>query len=173
MSTVLVVPSHHLILCLPFLLLPLFFPSTWSFPVGRLFTSGGHSIRASASFPPMNIQDWFPLGLTGLILQSKGLSRVFSSTTSKASVLQCSAFFMVQLSRPYVTAGKTIALTIQTFVDKVMSLIFNTLCRFVIAFLPRGKLSFNFVAIVMVCSDFGAHENKICHCFQFFPLYLP
>ena len=75
----------------------------------------------------MNNQSWFPLGWTGLIsLQSKGLSRIFSQHhSSKASILQCSAFFLVQLSHPYVTTGKTIALTRQTFVGKVMSLLFN------------------------------------------------
>ena len=87
----------------------------------------------------MNVQDWFPLGLTGLIsLKSNGLSRVFSNT-STASVLRCSAPFMIQLPHLYMNAGKTAALTRWTFVSKVMSLLFNTLSRFVIAFLPRSK----------------------------------
>ena len=80
-------------------------------------------VSASASVPPMNIQDWFPLGWTGLIsLQSKGLSRVISNNThsSKASILQHSAFFMVQLSHAYMTTGKTIALTRQAFVGKCL-----------------------------------------------------
>ena len=90
----------------------------------------------SASVLPMNIQGLFPLGLTGLIsLLFKGLSRVFFSTR----VLQRSGFLRVQLSHPYMTTGKTIALTIQTFVSKTMSRLFNMLCRFVIAFLPRSK----------------------------------
>jgi len=107
--------------------------------MNRLFTSGGESIAASASASAllMNIQDGFPLGLTGLMsLQPQGLSRVFDS---KASILWCSAFFMVQLSHPYMTTGKTIALTRQTFVGKVMSLLFNMLSRFVIAFLSKNK----------------------------------
>ena len=79
---------------------------------------------------------------------------------------------MVQLSYPYMTTVNTIVLTIRTFVDKVISLFFNTLSRFVIAFLPRTK-SLNFMAAVTVRSDFGAQENKICHCFHFFPFYLP
>ena len=80
----------------------------------------------------MNIQGWFPLGLVGLIsLVSKGLSRVFSSTT--VSILSRRAFFMVQFSHPYITTRKTIALTIRTFVGKVMSLLFNMLSRFVIS----------------------------------------
>ena len=86
----------------------------------------------------MNIQSWFPLGLTGLILQSKGLSRVFSSTMIQKH-LWCSAFFMVQLSHTYMTTGKIIALTIKAIVIKVTSLLFNTLSRFIIAFLPGNK----------------------------------
>ena len=84
----------------------------------------------------MNIQGWFPLGFTGLIsLLSKGLSRVFFSTR----VLRRSGFLRVQLSHPYMTTGKTVALTIQTFVSKMMSQLFNTLCSFVIPFLARSK----------------------------------
>ena len=98
-----------------------FFPASGSFQMSQLFASGGQRIGASASVFPVIIQDWFPLGLTDLIsLQSKGLSRVFQS--SKASILRCSASFTVQLSRLYMTTGKTIALTRWTFVDKVMSL---------------------------------------------------
>ena len=74
--------------------------------------------------------------------------------SSKASTLWCSAFFMVQLSHPYMTTGKTIALTRQTSVDKVMSLLFNMLSRVVMAFLPRSK-RLNFMAAVTICSDFG------------------
>ena len=114
-------------------------PASGSFQMSQFFPSGGQSIgvSASASVLPMNIQDWFPLGWTGWIsLQSKGLSWVFSNTTVqkhqfffffffKASVLWCSAFFIVQLSHPYMTTGKTIAFTRKTFVGKVMSLFFN------------------------------------------------
>ena len=90
-------------------------------------------VSASASVLPVNIQHWFPLGWTGWIsLQSKGPS-------SKASILQCSAFFIFQLSHPYMTPGKPIPFTRQTFVGKVMSLLFNMLSRLVIAFLPRSK----------------------------------
>ena len=90
---------------------------------------------------PVNIQGWFLLGMTGLIsLQLKGLSRVFSSTTTlKALIPQRSAFFMVQLSHPYMTTGKNTALSTETFDGKVMSLLFNMLSRFVIAFLPRSR----------------------------------
>ena len=119
------------------------FPASRSFPMSQLFASVDQSIEASASASafPMNIQDWRPLALTGLIsLLSKGLSRIFSRHHSvKVSSPHCSAFFIVQFSHPYMTAGKTIALTIQTFVGKVMSLLFNMLSRFVIAFLLRSK----------------------------------
>ena len=98
------------------------------------------SIEASASVLPMSILDWFPLGLTSWIsLQSKGISRDFSSHSLKASVLRSSAFFMVELSHQGMTTGKTIALARRTFVGKVMSLLFNMLSRLVIAFLPRTK----------------------------------
>ena len=110
--------------------------------MSQLFTLDGQSIGVSASTSvlPMNIQDWFPLGWTGWIsLQSKGLSRVFSSTSLKASILQCSAFFMVQLSHPYMTTGKNKALTIQNFVKKVLSLFFNMLSRLLITFFRRSK----------------------------------
>ena len=100
-----VMPSNHLILCRPLLLPPSIFSSIRSFPMSTLFTSDGHIFgdSASASILPRNIQDCFPSGWIGLIsMQSKGLSRVFSSSL-KASILWCSALFMVQLSHPYMT----------------------------------------------------------------------
>ena len=117
------------------------FPASESFPMSQLFASDGQSIGASASVLPMNLRDWFPFSLTGWIsLLSKGFSRVYSSTTVwKAWVLWCSAIFMIQLSHMYRTTGKTIALTMQTFVSKVMSAFFNMLSRSVIVFLPRSK----------------------------------
>ena len=105
------------------------FPASGSFPVSQFFTSGGQrtGASASASVLPMNIQDWFPSEWTRWIsLQSKGLSRVFFNTT-KASIRQHSAFFTVQLSHPYMTTGKLVALTRWTFVDKVMCLLFTFL----------------------------------------------
>ena len=107
------------------------FPASGSFQISQFFASGGQSIGVSASVSvlPMNIQDWFPLGWTGWIsLQSKGLSKsLLQHRSSKASILQCSAFFMVQLSHPYLTTGKTIALTRWTCVGKVTSLLFKML----------------------------------------------
>ena len=128
-------PSNHLILCNPLLLLLSVFPSI------RVF-SNGQSMEASTSAPvlPMIIQDWFPSGLTGFIsFLSKGLSKVSYNIT-----VQKRQFFGTQPSlwsnsHPYMTTGKTIAFTIQNFVCKVMSLLFNILCRFVIAFFTRSK----------------------------------
>ena len=113
-------------------------PASESFPMSQLIAWGGQStgVSALASFLPKKSQDWSPLEWTGWIsLQSKGLLQHHSS---KASSLQRSAFFTVQLSHLYMTTGKTIALTRWTFVDKVMSLLFNMLSRLVITFLPRS-----------------------------------
>ena len=109
------------------------FPASGSFPMGQFFTSDAQSIGASAlaSVFQMNIQDWSPLGWTGLIsFAVQGtLKSLLQHHSSKASILQCSAFFMVQLSHPYMPTGKTRALTRWTFAGKVMSLLFNTLPR--------------------------------------------
>ena len=106
--------------------------------------------------------DWLDL----LAVQGT-LKSLLQHHSSEASILLCSAFFMVQLSYPYMTTGKTIALTIHTFVGKLMSLLFNMLSRLVIAFLRRSKW-FHFKAVVTICSDFGVQENKVCHCFHCF-----
>ena len=144
---------NHLILYHPLLLLlsifrqtpyhlshqgsPQSFPASRFFLMSQLFRSGGQSIKASASVLPINSQDWFPLVLTSLIsLQSKRLSRVFSNTAFQKHQF---AFFMAQLSHPYMTTEKTTALTTQTFVNKVMSLLFIMLSRFLTTFLPRSK----------------------------------
>ena len=119
---------------------PQSFPALGSFLMNQYFASLGQNIGTLASNLPVSIQGWFILGLTGLIsLKAKGHWRVFSRNTVWKSVLWHSVFFMVQLSHLYITTGKMIALTIQTFVGKVMSLLFNMLSRFVIAFLPRSK----------------------------------
>ena len=104
---------------LPFSSSLLSFPASGSFPMSQFFASGGQSIGTSASVLPMNIQDWFPSGLTSLIsLCSQGLSRVFSNTTiQKHQFFGTQAFFMVQLSHPRLTTGKTIALTIWSSVS--------------------------------------------------------
>ena len=118
------------------------FTASGSFSMSCLFSSVGQSIRAlpSALVFSINIQAWFPLGLINLLSwQFKGFSSLFWHHNSKASVLQRSAFFRVQLAHLYMTTGKTIALTIWTFVGKVMSVLFNMLYRFVRHFFPRNK----------------------------------
>ena len=101
------------------------------------------------------MMDWLDL------LEVQGtLKSLLQHHSSKASILQRSAFFIVDLSHPYMTTGKTIALTRWTFVDKVMSLLFSMLSRLVITFLPRSKVSFNFMAAITICSDFGAQKNS-------------
>ena len=118
------------------------FPASGSFPMSQFFASGDQNIgiSASTSVLPMNIQDWFPLGWTANLLAVQGtLNNLLQHHSSKASILRCSAFFIVQLSHSYMTTGKTTALTTRTFVGKVMSLLFNMLFRLVITFLPRIK----------------------------------
>ena len=168
-------PSNHLIFCRPLLLLPSIFPSI------RVFSSDSalhiRWLKYWSFFsisPPSEYSglisfriDWF-----GLLAVQGTLKSLLQHHNLKASVLWHSAFFMVQLSHLYMTTGKTIALTMWTFVGKVMSLFFNTLCRFVITFLPRSK-HLNFMAAVTICSDFGAQEKKICHCFHCFPISVP
>ena len=167
-----VMPSNHLILSCPLLLLSLLFSILTSI---RVFS---HQVAKVLKLQLQNqsfqwmFKAWFPLELTGLIsLQSNGLSRVSTSTTV-GKHLQHSNFFMFQPSHRYMTTGKTIALKKWTFVGKVVSLLFNMPSRFVTAFLPRSKC-LNFMAAVTVHSDFGAQENKICHCYHFSPIYLP
>ena len=127
-------------------------------------------VSVSTSVLPMNTQDWSPLGWTGWIsLKSKGLSRIFSNTrVQKHQFFGAQLFFIVQLSHPYMTTGKTIALTRRTFVDKVMSLLLNMLSRLVITFLPRRKRLL--ISWLQSPSDFEAQKNKVSHCF---PIYLP
>ena len=142
MSIESVMPSNHFILCHPFSFCLQSYPAPGSFPMSQLYVSGGQSTRASATVFPMNIQGWFPLELTNWLvsLLSKTLLQHHSL---KASVLWLSAFFMVQLSHPYMTTGKTIALTIWTLISKVTPLLFNMLSRFVIAFLPGSVFQFH------------------------------
>ena len=136
-------PSSHLILCHPLLLLPPIPPSIRVFSNESTlrirwpkYWSFSFSISPSSEYSGLISfrMDWFDL------LAAQGtLKSLIQHYSSKASILQGSAFFIVQLSHPYVTTGKTIALTRQTFVGKVMSLLFNMLSRFVIAFLPRSN----------------------------------
>ena len=174
MSIQSVIPSDHLILSHPLLLLPSIFPSIGSCSVSWHFASGAQTIGASASMLLMNSQDWFPLGLTGLIfLLSKGLSRVFPNTTvQKHQFFDAQPFYSPTLTSIHYY-WKTIALTIWIFVSKLISLLFNMLPRFVIAFLPRSKRLLISWLQSPSCSDFRAQENKICKCFHFLPICLP
>ena len=158
----LVMPSNHLTVCCPLLLLPSIFPNIrvfsnesalhirwpkyWSFSF-IISPSNEHSGLISFRM------DWLDL------LAAQGtLKSLLQHHSSKASILQRSAFFTVQLSHPYMTAGKTIALTRWTFFDKVMPLLFKMLSRLIITFLPRSQC-LNFLAAVTICSDFGAPKK--------------
>ena len=120
---------------IPFSSCPQSFPESGSFQMNQPFASGSQSIgiSASTSVLPMDAQNWSPLGWTGLdLLAVQGtLKRLLQHHSSKASILLCSAFFIVQLSHPYMTTGKTISLIRRTFDDKVMYLLFNMLSRLV------------------------------------------
>ena len=169
-----VVLYNHLILCCP-LLLPSIIPSTRVFSKESVFCiswpkywSFSFKISLSNEYSGLisfNI-DWLDL----LAVQGT-LKSLLQHHSSKASILRCSPFFMVQLLHPYMTTGKTIGLTRWIFVGKLMFLLFNILSGLITAFLPRSK-SLYFMAAVTICSDFGAQENK-CHCFHCFPIYLP
>ena len=166
-----VMPSNHLILCHPLLLLPSSFPSIRVFsdePVLHIrwpkYWSFSFSISPSNEYSGLISFriDWFDL-----LAVPETLKSLLQHHGSRASILWYSALFMVQLSHPYLTTGKTIALTRWTFVGKVMSLSFNMLSSLVIVFLPRSK--YLLISAVTICSDFGAQENKVSHCFHCFP----
>ena len=155
-------PSKHLILCHPLLLLPSIFlsirvftnelvlhirwPKYWSF---------SFSISSSNEYSGLIS---FRMGWLDLLAVQGTLRSLLQHHSSKASIVQHSAFFIVQLSRPYMTTGKTIALTRRTIVGRVMSLLLNMLSRLVITFLPRSKC-LNFMAAVTICSDFGTQKS--------------
>ena len=171
-----VMPSSYLILCHPFLLPLSIFPSIRVFSNESVllirwpkYWSFSYSISPSNEYSGLisfSIDRFDRLAVQGT------LKRLLQHHNSKASNLWCSTFFIVQLSHPYMATGKTIALTKWTFVAKVISLLFNMLSRLVITYLPRSK-HLNFMAAVTICSDFGAQENKVSHCFYCFPIYLP
>ena len=173
-----VMPSSHLILCRPLLLLPPIPPSIRVFSnESALCMKWPKYWRFSLSISPSNEHPGlisFRMDWLDLLAGQGTLKSLLQHHSSNASMLQCSAFLLVQLSHPYMTIGKTIALTRWTFVGKVMSLLFNMLSRLVIAFLPRSKQAyFNFMAESTLCSDFGTPQNKVSHCFQCLPVYLP
>ena len=169
-------PSNHLILYHPLLLLPSIFPSIRIFSNESAlhirwpkYWSFSFNISPSSEHPGLISfrVDWLAL------LAVQGTLKSLQHHSSKASILQHSAFFTVQLSHPYVTTGKTIALTRQTIVDKVMSLLFNMLSRLVITFLPRSKhllISWLLLPSTVILEP---PKNKVTHCFHCLPIYLP
>ena len=170
-------PSNHLILCRPLFLLLSVFPTI------RVF-SGEFTLHIrwpkywsfSFSISPSNEYSGFTslrIDWVDLLAVQGTLKSLLQHHSSKASILRRSAFFTVQLSHPYMTTGKAIDLTRQTFVGKVMSLLFNMLVWVYHSFSSKKQVSFNFMAAVTICSDLGTQENKICHCLHCFPIYLP
>ena len=148
------------------------------FPVSQFFTSGGQSIGVSASASVLRMNEYsglisFRIDWLDFLTVQGTLKSLLQHQSSKASVLRHSAFFIALLSHPYMTPGKTIALTRWTFVGKVMSLLSNMLSRLVIAFLPRSKC----LLISWLQSPSAVilepPQNKVCHCFHCFPKYLP
>ena len=171
MSIEMVMSPNHLILCCLLLLPPSVFPSIRVFSkdsVRRIrwpkYWSFSFSISPSSEYSGVISfrMNWLDL------LSVQGTLKSLQHHYSKASILQRSTFFTVQISHPYMTTGKTLALTRRTFVGRVMSLLFNMLSRLVIAFIPCSK-RLNYMAAVTISSDFGAPQNKVCHCFHYFP----
>ena len=158
-------PSSHLTLCRPLLLLPSILPSIRVFSIESTlhmrwpkYWSFSFSISPSNEHPGLIS---FRIKWLDLLAVQGTLKSLLQHHSSKASILQHSAFFTVQLSHPYMTTGKTIALTRRTFVGKIMSLLFNTLSRLVITFLPRSKNLLISWLQSPSCSDFGAPKNKV------------
>ena len=172
-----VMPSNYLIFCHPLLLPPSIFPSIKVFSYDSVLPIRWPKYwNCSFSISPSNeYSEWISFRIDWLdLLAVQGILKSFlQHHSSKASILWCSAFFIVQLSHPYMTTGKTIALTRQTFLGKVVSLLFNTLSRLVITFLPRSKrLLISWLqspsAVIL-----EPPKNKVSHCFHCFPIYLP
>ena len=168
-------PSNYLIFCCPLLLSPSIFPSIRVFSSESVlhirwpkYWSFNFSISPSNEYLGLIS---FRLDWLDLLAVQGTLKSLLQHHSSKASVLRCSAFFTVQLSHPYMTRGKTIALIRWTFVGKVMSLLFNMMSSH--SFSSKEQVSFNFMAVVTICCDFGAPKNKVSHCFPCFPIYLP
>ena len=167
-------PSNHLILCCPLLLLPSIFPSIGVFsndPVLRIrwakYWSFSFNISPSNEYAGLISfrMDWLDLRAVQGTLKS-----LLQHHSSKASILQHSALFIVQLSHPYMTTGRTIALTRRTFVGKVMSLLFNILSRLGMTFLLRSKRLLSSWLQSPSAVILEPPKNKVCHCFL---IYLP
>ena len=170
-------PSNHLILCCSLLLWPSIFPSIRVFSnESALCIRWSKCWSFSFSISPSNDYSGlisFRMDWLDLLAVQGTLKSLLQHHSSKASILPCSAFFIVQLSHPYMTTGKTKALTRGTFVGKVMSLLFNKLSRFVIAFFTRRNCLLIFWLKPTSTVIFEVQESHICHCFHCFPIYLP
>ena len=176
MSIKSVMPSNHLILCRPLLLPPSIFPNIRVFSKESVlhirwpkYWSFSFSISPSNEYSGLIS---FSIDQFDLLAAQGTLKSLVQHHSLKASIFRCSAFFIVHLSHPYMTTGKTIALTVWTFVSKVMSLLLNVLSRSVITFLPRSKPLLILRLQIPSAVIFGAQENKACHCFHCFPIYL-
>ena len=169
-------PSSYLILWCPLLLLPSIFPNIRNFSNESTFHIRWSNYWSfSLSISPSNEYSGlisFRIGWFDLLAVQRTFKTLLQHHSLKASVLWHSAFFMVQLSYPYMINGKTIALTIQTCVVKVMSLLFNMLSRLVIAFLPGTSVIY-FLAAVTTHHDFGIQGNEAYYCFHCFSIYFP
>ena len=161
MSTESVMPSNHLILCCPLRLLPSIFCSIRVF-YGESALHIRWTKYWSFSFSISPSSEWSKINQFDLLAVQGTLKSLLQHHSLKASILWHSAFFILCLSHLYITTGKTLALTIYTFVGKVMSLFLNLLSTFVIAFLPKEQL-----LLILWLS-----RNKICHCFHCFPICL-
>ena len=174
MSIESVMPSNHLLFCHPLLILPSIFPSIRVFSSESVLPIKWPKYWSfSFSISPFSESSWlisFRMDWLNLLAVQGTLRSLLQHHSSKASVLWHSAFFIVQLSHPYMTTGKTIALTRQTVVGKVMSLLFNTLSRLAIVFLPRSK--FLLISWLQSSSAVILEPKKIFHCFHWFPIYL-
>ena len=172
-----VMPSNHLILCYPLFLLSSIFPSIRVFPSeSTLYIRGPKYWSFSFSISPFSEYLGlisFRIDCFDLLAAQRTLKSLLQYHSSKASILWCSTFFIVQLLNPYMTTGKSIALTRQTFAGKIMSLLFNLLSRWVITFPPRSKRLLISWLQSPSAVIFGGHENKVYHCFHCFPIYLP
>ena len=159
------VPSNRLVFCHPLLFLPSIFPSIRVFSNESVFCIRWPKYWSfSFSISPSNEYSGlisFSMDWLDLLAVQRTLESLLQHHSSKASILQRSASFIVQLLYPYMTTGKTIALTRQTFVGKVMSLLLNMLSRLVITFLPRSKKCL-LISWLQSSFDFGSQENKVC-----------
>ena len=176
MSIESVMPSNHIILCRP-LLPPSIFPSIRVFSNESLLHIGWPKYWSfSFSISPYNEYSGlisFRIGWLNLLAVQGTLKSLLQHHSSKASILRRSAFFTVQLSHPYMTTGKIIALTRRTFVGKVMSLLFNMLSRLVTVFLPRSKCPLISWLQSPSAVILEPKKIKIWHCFHCFPIYFP